>query len=72
MNQYDVTFQDVKTFETKLHTVNAETHEEACHKASSLTNEREHKHYRIVKAELVEVFTILASPLIRIKDLLCK
>lgn len=72
MNQYDVLFQDVKTLETKLHTVNAETQEEACSKASSLTNKREHKHYRIVKAELVEVFTILASPLIRIKDLLCK
>ena len=72
MNQYDVLFQDVKTLETKLHTVNAETREEACNKASSFTNEREHKHYRIVKAELVEVFTILASPLIRIKDLLCK
>jgi hypothetical protein len=71
MNQYDVTFQDTRTLETKLHTVNAENHEEACSKASSL-NEREIKQYKLVKAELVEVFTILASPLIKIKELLCK
>ena len=73
MYQYDVTFHNTSTNETKLHTVNAENKEQACIKACALMyRERDSKYYRLSKVELVEIFTILASPLIKVKDLLCK
>lgn len=69
MNQYDVLFLNQHN-ETKLYTINADTKENAYGIAFSLLNNEDQQHYKLLAIELLGIFIIKATPLIKVRELI--